>query len=81
MGLEYTDIDYETKTIHVQRQLGKNHNIEKANVNTKTYTKQEIDLKTPSSRRKMKIPEIVFDVMMEERNRYERIDSGFSAFC
>lgn len=72
VGLKYTDIDYETKTIHVQRQLGKNHNIEKANVNTKTYTKQEIDLKTPSSRRKIKIPDIVFDVMMEERNRYER---------
>lgn len=72
VGLKYTDIDYETKTIHVQRQLGKNHNIEKTNVNTKTYTKQEIDLKTPSSRRKIKIPDIVFDVMMEERNRYER---------
>lgn len=39
VGLKYTDIDYETKTIYIQRQLGKNHNIEKANVSIKTLYK------------------------------------------
>lgn len=72
VGAKYTDIDYETKTIYIQRQLGKKHNIEKSSVDPKTYTKQEISLKTLSSKRRINIPDVVFDVIMEERTRYER---------
>ena len=72
VGLKYTDINYELKTIYIQRQLGRNPNMKETNMKLKTYTKQEIDLKTPASRRKIKIPDMVFEMIMEERTRYER---------
>lgn len=72
VGLKYSDIDYETRTIHIQRQLGRSNTVEKSEVALKTYTKQEISLKTPASKRKLYLPDMVFDAIMNERKRYER---------
>lgn len=38
----------------------------------KTYTKQEIDVKTESSNRVIPIPDILFEAIMEERQKYEK---------
>lgn len=38
----------------------------------KTYTKQEIDVKTESSNRVIPIPDILFEAILEERQKYEK---------
>ncbi len=68
LGLKYSDVDFQKKTIHIQRQLGRNLFNE---CPVKTKTKQEIGLKSRSSNRVLNIPDIVFDGIMEERQRYE----------
>lgn len=72
VGLKYTDIDYEKRQIYIQRQLGVDNSVKKSEVEAKTYTKQEMCVKTPSSRRKLEMPVYVFQAVMEERVRYER---------
>ena len=68
LGLKYSDIDFQQKTIHIQRQLGRNFFNE---CQPKTKTKQEIELKSRSSNRILNIPDIVFEAILEERQRYE----------
>ena len=69
LGLKYSDVDYLNRTIHIQRQLGRDLN--KDTITPKTATKQEIPLKTKSSDRIICLPNIVYNSIMEERQRYE----------
>lgn len=71
-GLKYSDVDYINRTLKVERQLGRVHNADKEEFAPKMLTKQEIGLKTESSYRELPIPDIVFEAILEERQRYER---------
>ncbi len=71
-GLKYSDVDYINRTLTVQRQLGKKINTKKEDFDPKTYTKQEVKLKTESSYRVLPIPDYVFEAILEERKIYER---------
>ena len=72
IGVKYSDIDYINRTLHVERQLGKVHMSKKEDYKPKTYTKQEIDVKTESSNRVIPIPDILFEAILEERQKYEK---------
>lgn len=72
LGLKYSDIDYINRTISVERQLGRAINTRKEDFAAKTFTKQEIKLKTLSSRRELPIPDYVFEAILEERKLYEK---------
>ncbi len=71
-GLKFSDVDFENRQLFIQRQLGVLPETSKKALPLKTYTKQEISLKTPCSKRKLKMPTIVFEALLEERVRYER---------
>ena len=45
-GLKYSDIDFINRKLHLQRQLGVDPKKSKEECAKKTYTKQEIALKT-----------------------------------
>lgn len=72
VGLKYTDIDYERRKLYIRRQLGVDHSVRKSEVASKTFTKQEVRVKTPSSKRKLEMPLCVFQAVMDERVRYEK---------
>lgn len=71
-GLKYSDIDYINRTIKIERQLGIQPNTKKEDFDAKTYTKQEIGLKTKSSYRELDIPDYVFEEILKERKKYEK---------
>lgn len=71
-GLKYSDIDFVNRKLKLQRQLGIIANSNKDDYHIKTYTKQEIPLKTHSSYRELDIPDIVFEAILEERKKYEK---------
>lgn len=71
-GLKYSDIDYINRTLSVERQLGKELNRTPNAVDDKSKTKKELPLKTSSSKRKLPIPDYVFEAILEERKIYER---------
>ena len=71
-GVKYSDIDYINRTLKVQRQLGKKPNTKADDFPAKTFTKQEIGLKTSSSYRTIPIPDYVFEAILEERKIYEK---------
>ena len=71
-GVKYSDIDYINRTLKVQRQLGKKANTSAEDFPAKTFTKQEIGLKTQSSYRMIPIPDYVFEAILEERKTYEK---------
>lgn len=70
-GIKYTDIDYIHRKLYIQRQLGKKKGVKKEEVPLKTFTKQEVQLKSKSSYRMLDIPDIVFEAILEERKKYE----------
>ena len=70
-GIKYTDIDYLHRKLYVQRQLGRKKGIKKEEVAAKTFTKQEVQLKSKSSYRILDIPDLVFEAILEERKKYE----------
>lgn len=72
IGVKYSDIDYVNRTLKIQRQLGRIANTKKEDFKKKTYTKQEIDLKTDSSYRTIPIPDYVFNAILEQRKIYEK---------
>ena len=72
IGLKYTDIDYVNRTLRVERQLGTVPMSEKEDFAPKTYTKQEIKVKTESSGRELPIPDMLFDAILKEREVYEK---------
>lgn len=69
LGLKYSDVDFIHRTLHIKRQLGVD--LSKENIAPKTKTKQGIELKTRSSNRVLDIPDLVFEAIMEERQKYE----------
>jgi integrase len=71
-GVKYSDVDYVNRTLKVTRQLGVKHDTQKEDFEPKTYTKQEIGLKTKSSYREIPIPDYVFDAILHERELYEK---------
>lgn len=71
-GVKYSDVDYVNRTLSVQRQLGKKLNGKKEDFVPKTFTKQEISLKTESSYRVLPIPDYVFEAILEQRKWYEK---------
>ena len=66
-GLKYSDVDYIHRTIKIQRQLGKKANTNNNELKVGEYTKQEIKVKTFSSKRELEIPDLVFEAILEER--------------
>lgn len=71
-AVKYSDVDYINRTLTVQRQLGKAINTKKDDFAPKTFTKQEVELKTESSHRVLPIPDYVFEAILKERERYEK---------
>lgn len=71
-GLKYSDIDYINRKLYLQRQLGVDPNKTKSECSKKTYTKQEIKLKSYSSERILDIPDMVFEAILEEKQKYEK---------
>jgi integrase len=71
-GLKYTDVDFVNKKLKVQRQLGIVANSKKEDYALKTYTKQEIPVKSFASNRELDIPDIVFNAILEQRKIYEK---------
>lgn len=71
-GVKYSDVDYINHTLKVERQLGRVHNTAKEDFAPKTFTKQEVGLKTKSSYREIPIPDYVFDAILKERQVYEK---------
>lgn len=53
-------------------QLGKKIRSKKEDFEPKTFTKQEVRLKTPSSERDIPIPDYVFEAILEQRKIYEK---------
>ena len=70
-GLKYSDVDFVNRKLKVERQLGIKANSKKEEYNPKTYTKQEIPVKTKSSNRELDIPDMVFEAIIQERKKYE----------
>ncbi len=71
-GVKYSDVDYINHTLKVERQLGRIHNTVKEDFAPKTFTKQEVGLKTRSSYREIPIPDYVFEAILKERRIYEK---------
>ena len=71
-GLKYSDVDYVNHTLTIERQLGRDLDADKEDVPIGMVTKQEIDVKTESSKRIEPIPDFVFYEIQEERKRYEK---------
>ena len=71
-GIKYSDIDFINRKLKVERQLGVIANSNKEAFKKNTYTKQEIPLKTFSSKRELDIPDIVFEAILEQRKIYEK---------
>ena len=72
IGLKYSDIDYNNRTLRVERQLGRKVGSKREDFPAKTYTKQEIPPKTSSSVRTLPIPDAVFEAILQERVKYEK---------
>lgn len=72
IAVKYSDVDYVNRTLKVERQLGIILNSEKKDFAHKTYTKQEVGLKTRSSTRELPIPDYVFEAILQEREKYEK---------
>ncbi len=71
-GVKYSDVDYINHTLKVERQLGRVHNTAKEDFAPKTFTKQEVGLKTKSGYREIPIPDYVFDAILKEQQVYEK---------
>lgn len=71
-GLKYSDVDFGKQKLRIQRQLGVKPNTKKQDFDVKTYTKQDISVKTPSSNRELDIPDYVFEAIIEERKKYNK---------
>lgn len=71
-GLKYTDIDWNKKKMYINRQLGVNLHKNKNECKKKTVTKQEVKLKTKSSKREIDIPDMLYEALLEERIKYEK---------
>lgn len=71
-GVKYSDVDFVNQKLKVQSQLGIKPNTKKEDFEAKTYTKQDITVKTPSSNKELDIPDYVFEAIIEEREKYNK---------
>lgn len=71
IAVKYSNIDFVTQTLKVEKQLGKDiKDLSKGKDNCSS-TKQEIRVKTRYSRRGTHIPDFVFQAILEEKKKYE----------
>ncbi|MBP3254913.1 MAG: site-specific integrase [Clostridia bacterium] len=70
-GIKYSDINYIHRKLKLEVQLGKKIGVKKEDVPPKTFTKQEVALKSKSSYRTLDIPDLVFDAILDQRKIYE----------
>lgn len=87
-GLKYSDIDYVNKTLHVQRQIGKK--MTKTGEELNSSTKDELPTKTLSGNRVLQLPDLLFEAILQQRQKYEKQrsrrksifnDSGYICCC
>lgn len=71
-GVKYSDVDYINRTLSVERQLGRVLDRTPYAVDDRPTTKNELVLKTSSSKRVLPIPDYVFEAILEQRKIYER---------
>ena len=71
-ALKYSDIDYISRKIKIQKQIGRDLKKKKQECKAKTFTKQEIGLKTKSSYRTLDIPDLLFEAILEQKTLYEK---------
>ena len=72
IGLKYSDVDFVKRQITIRRQLGVDSKRSKGDLPAKEYTKQEVNLITPASFRRLELPDIVFETILEEQTKYEK---------
>jgi len=71
-AIKYTDIDFVNRKLYLKTQLGRNTNDTINDCPRKMLTKQEIKLKSYHSERVLDIPDIVFEAILNEKQKYER---------
>ena len=71
-ALKYSNVDFVHRTLKIENQLGKLPNFDETQVKKGEYTKQLIPVKTFSSNRTLEIPDLLFEAILEERQKYER---------
>ncbi|MCD8082837.1 MAG: site-specific integrase [Clostridiales bacterium] len=71
-AVKYSDVDYISRTLSVERQLGRQLDREPNAEKKKSTTKSELPLKTDSSKRILPIPDYVFEAILQEREKYEK---------
>ncbi len=72
IAVKYSDVDFLNKELRLHTQLGRMIGVKKEDLPPKTYTKQEIPMKTRSSERILPIPDYVMEAIIEQRGIYER---------
>lgn len=72
IGLKYSDVDFNERTLTIKRQLGKKAGTKKEDFAPKMLTKQERKPKTASGVRKREIPDLLFEEILREKKRYEK---------
>lgn len=71
-GLKYTDIDFVNRKLYLRVQLGRKATDTIDDCPRKMLTKQEIELKSYNSERVLDIPDMVFEAILNEKQKYER---------
>lgn len=71
-GLKYTDIDFVNRKLYLRVQLGRKTTDTIDDCPRKMLTKQEIELKSYHSERVLDIPDMVFEAILNEKQKYER---------
>ena len=71
-AIKYTDIDFINRKLYLKVQLGRNTNDTIDDCPRKMLTKQEIKLKSYHSERVLDIPDLVFEAILNEKQKYER---------
>lgn len=71
-ALKYTDIDFINRKLYLKVQLGRNATDTIDDCPRKMLTKQEIKLKSYNSERILDIPDMVFEAILSEKQKYER---------
>lgn len=71
-AIKYTDIDFVNRKLYLKVQLGRNTEDTIDDCPKKMLTKQEIKLKSYHSERILDIPDMVFEAILNEKQKYER---------
>ena len=72
-GIRYSDIDFINRKLYLKEQIGRQNTDEVEELKSKKMlTKQRIKLKTKNSERVLDIPDYLFEVILEERKKYEK---------